>query len=275
MISFEEINKTWTSALSVYSKTILIGERGPYRPISKKVLIFLDYLWKQPKILPNIGEMLENGKIVRFFGDPHLDHENILHLCNRIEFESIESMNATIWKNIEIAHDTSDLVVCVGDLSLKNPIMYQKRLDTLYGNKQLTLIGNHDIKGSTPILWHKFNAAASIAFTIPKELIISWFNNNEYVDVLDWSKLPKHINVGVSHWPVPPSFLPSSSWINVHGHIHDKPSRALRINCSVEAINYKPASFKDLLSIELIDDLIKRQSNVHCFDVEALTFDSN
>jgi hypothetical protein len=50
----------------------------PYRAIGDKTLLFLDGPWKARKDpLPDLGAMISAGKTVRFWADPHFDHENL------------------------------------------------------------------------------------------------------------------------------------------------------------------------------------------------------
>ncbi len=95
MLSFDELNKAWERTLRQHAVTPLQGEDGPYRAIGDKSLKFLDRLWTERKApLPDIGAMIEDGKTVRFWADPHYAHENILKLAARTEFRDVEEMDA-------------------------------------------------------------------------------------------------------------------------------------------------------------------------------------
>jgi len=151
MLSFSELNKTWARALREHATTQIQGDDGPYRPIGDRTLEFLDGLWKARKApLPDLGAMIEEGKVVRFYSDPHFFHANILKLANRVEFRDVEEMDRVIWDNVERAVSESDMVVCLGDLALKNPLAVLRRMASSFGNRHQVIPGNHDPKGAGP-----------------------------------------------------------------------------------------------------------------------------
>ena len=80
--------------------------------------------------------------------------------------------------------------------------------------------------------------------------------------MIDWDRLPSRVKFGVSHWPVPAERLPDANWLNLHGHIHNRPTGPLRMNVSVEAIDYQPKSLRELVTPELLDDLVRRRHGV-------------
>lgn len=265
MLSFTELNKVWQKALRQHAVEPLQGDTGPYRAIGDKHLTFLDDLWEaRRKPLPDIGAMIEAGKAVRFWSDPHVGHSNILRLASRTEFADVEAMDAVLLANLEAAVAASDLVVCLGDLALKNPLGVQRRLVSAYGDRHLTMVGNHDSKGATGSAWAASKAIASLAFSLPIDLIRSWLSESdpEMAELVDWSRLPKRVNFGCSHWPVPIDRLPGPGWVNLHGHIHNKPTHALGINLSVEAIGYRPVTLREVVSVDLVDSLVRRQQGL-------------
>lgn len=265
MLSFTELNATWQQTLRQHALEPVQGENGPYRAIGDKHLIFLDDLWKARRApLPDIGAMIEVGKVVRFWSDQHYGHANIIRLANRTEFADVEAMDATLMANLDAAVGASDLVVCLGDLALKNALEIQRRLVKAYGDRHLTIVGNHDAKGASGVAWAASGALASLAFSLPLDLIRSWVSVSdlEMAELVDWSGLPKRVNFGCSHWPVPIDRLPGPGWVNLHGHIHDKPTHALGINLSVEAIGYRPVTLGEVISVELVDSLVRRQQGL-------------
>jgi hypothetical protein len=87
MINSQQLNKAWAKTLRDHAITPLDGQDGPYRAIGEKSLTFLDALWKARKTpLPDVGAMIEAGQTVRFWSDPHFEHDNIRHLANRSIF---------------------------------------------------------------------------------------------------------------------------------------------------------------------------------------------
>jgi calcineurin-like phosphoesterase family protein len=273
MLSFVELNRIWAKALRDHAVTVLQGESRPYRAIGDKSLRFLEELWKTRKAqLPDVGAMIEAGKCVRWWSDPHFGHDRIRAMCERVEFADVDAMNATIWDNVATAAGHSDLVICLGDLSYRNPaatpLDVQRRLMREFGGNQITLPGNHDAKGQArPEAWTSAGACSALAFALPLELLRDWCEADygELADIVDWKALPNHINFGCAHWPVPPSRMPGPGWICLHGHIHNRPSRPLRINCSVEAIGYVPKTLRELLTAETMDDLVRRQHGLDGF----------
>jgi calcineurin-like phosphoesterase family protein len=260
MLSHIELNKVWATTLREYAACVLQGEKGPYRPISDKSLKLLEALWKDRSPLPDIGAMIEAGKEVRFWSDPHLGHQAILWLAKRSAFSNVEEMDRTIIDNFEAAAEKSDLTICVGDLSMKNPIHWHRRFVFRYGERHALVVGNHDARGARPGPWvGSGNAFASIAFSLPTSLLRSWIEAGDPTAEVDWDELPKRINFGCSHWPLAAHRLPGPGWVCLHGHIHNRPAGPLGINCSVEQIGYRPRTLQELVTTQLLQNLALRQ----------------
>lgn len=236
-----------------------MGERGEYMPVGGRSTDLLKKLWsQQTKQAPDIGALLEAGKTVRWWSDPHFSHENIIRMCNR-PFTDVAEMDKTMMTNVQTAFSQSDLVVCVGDLAMYKADHIQSRLYDAYGDKHLMLVGNHDAKGTKPHGWLKTGAQASLAFSLPINLIKDWMDtdNLELSQCLDWQRLPHRIYFGMAHWPIPASRMPKGVWVNIHGHIHNRPAAPLHINTSMEGISYQPKLLRELITPELISDLIR------------------
>lgn len=260
----KHLNMTWATALREHAVRPLEGEKGPYLAISGKCLCFLDAVWdKQDAALPDIGAMIEAGKTVRFWADPHFGHDNIRRLASRTEFRDVDEMDRFIWGNVERAVARSDLVVCLGDLALKNPFGIQQKMKAAFGEKHVTLVGNHDAKGAKPDAWAASGAFAALAFSLPLELLRSWVvaDHGKNAGAIDWNALPQRVNFGCSHWPVSADRLPAASWVNLHGHIHNRRPGPVGINCSVEAIGYQPRTLRELLTPDLFENLVARATN--------------
>jgi calcineurin-like phosphoesterase family protein len=269
MLSFGELNSAWEAAVRRHAGEPMVGEHGPYKPIGSKSMALLEPLWKgrPAPCLPDVGAMLAAGRDVRIFGDPHFEHANIIRMCER-PFETIEAMDASLWAAVDEAHREADFVLCVGDLALKNPISWQRKIADAHPGKHATVVGNHDAKGSKPEQWIAAGAFATLAFEIELALARSWVEAREpgMSELVDWKALPKRISVGVSHWPLPPQRLPGPGWINLHGHVHNKPSKPLRVNCSIEALDYAPRSIAGLVDARVLDELARRQRGLAGFD---------
>ncbi len=265
MLSFTELNKVWQETLRQHALEPLQGEDGPYRAIGDKHLTFLDELWQaRRKPLPDIGALIEAGKMVRFWSDPHFGHANIIRLADRTEFADVEAMDAAMMANLDDAVSASDLVVCLGDLALKNSLELQRRLVKAYSDRHMTIVGNHDAKGASGAAWAATGALASLAFSLPVDLIQSWVleTDSEMAELVNWPTLPERVNFGCSHWPVPIDRLPGPGWVNLHGHIHNKPTHALGLNLSVEAIGYRPVTLREVVTAGLMDGLVRRQQGL-------------
>lgn len=260
----EHLQILWASALREHAMLPLEGEKGPYLAISSKCLSLLDALWgKKDAAVPDIGALIEAGETVRFWADSHFGHDNIRRLAGRTEFHDVDEMDRFIWGNVERAARESDFVVCLGDLALKNPFGIQQKLKGEFGDKHLILVGNHDAKGVKPEAWAASGAFATLAFSLPLELLRSWItaDHEKNAGAIDWDALPQRVNFGCSHWPVPADRLPAGAWTNLHGHIHNRPPGPLGINCSVEAIGYQPRTLREMLTPDLFENLAARATN--------------
>jgi calcineurin-like phosphoesterase family protein len=265
MLNFEELNKTWTAALRAHALTTIEGKDGPCRALNDRSLELLDRLWAGRVELPDLGAMIEASKQVHFWSDPHIGHDNIRHLAPRPEFVSVEEMDRVIWENVEDAARASDFLLCTGDLALKdeNPLHFQRRLNEAFGSKQLTIVGNHDAKGAKPDEWIAAGGvAASLAFSLPTALIKSWLDEDHASSPVHWDRLPSRVNFGCAHWPVPVDRMPGPSWLNIHGHSHRRMAGPLHVNCSVEAIDYRPKTLRELVTPELLGRLVMRERGI-------------
>ncbi len=185
-----------------------------------------------------------------------------------------------IWGKAFLSHASQTVIGQRGDfrpigdktLKLQNPFGVQNRMTDLFADRHLTLLGNHDVRGANASQWIRRNALATLAFSLPRDLIRAWFaeRHGSEVDDIEWNRVPSEVRFGCSHWPVPIARLPGPEWINLHGHIHGDPSLPLHVNCSVEVIDYAPKRIEDLVTPSVIRDLIRRQDGAFR-DLELLT----
>jgi calcineurin-like phosphoesterase family protein len=254
----DQLNALWQNSVRKHGLTHEKRGSRNRRIMNDKSIELLETLWSRPATtVPDFGAMIEAGKTVRWWSDPHFGHKRIIELCNRTEFSSVEDMDRVILANAVEAALVSDLVVCLGDYSLEEPWKAYKRLVALLGAKHLGFVGNHDAKGVAPAVWAAAGAQASAAFSLDVRLVRDLFaagHTPDEVDLIDWRDLPKRVNFGVSHWPVPMESMPSRHWLNLHGHIHERQAQPLHMNCSVEAIGYRPKTLQELLTVELMLD---------------------
>lgn len=160
------------------------------------MLNFLKNLFKkQPKIF--------------FTSDLHLDHKNIIKLCNR-PFRNVNEMNYTLIKNWNKTVGKQDTIYFLGDfaLSKNNKHRIRKFIHSLNG-KKIFIRGNHDrfLKS-----YHHF---------ILKYKGISFYLVHN----------PAEIPIGWKGW-------------SIFGHTHNKgkfiDKKNKRINVSTELTRYKP-----------------------------------
>lgn len=164
-------------------------------------------------------------KLPRIFcaGDLHLSHTNIIQYCDR-PFVSVESMNDQLVANFRKTLTADDLLILVGDLSMRGPQGANWFLDQMPG-EVIVVAGNHDIHRSSKSVG-SFHALLTCA-------------------VLELS-LPDGRELVFSHYPIQEKLLPLNA-INIHGHIHHHAlypslgSGAQHRNVSVEQIDYAPA----------------------------------
>lgn len=266
MNHFETLQQQWRQSLSTYGATPQMGSKGLYMPIRPKFMTFLNTVWEHwGNNVLDVGALLRAGKEIRVFGDPHFEHQKIILLCDR-PFETVELMDEQLWNAVAQAHEEADFVLCMGDWSMNRPLHWQKRVAEFYPGKHSSVIGNHDMQKTSPNDWCEANAYAALAFSIDRERIQGWLEKNESedADFVDWNLVPEVINVGVSHWPVDPYYYPDASWVNLHGHTHNKPSMPLRMNASMENIGFVPQSIDKMFTVQLLMSVIRRKLELEC-----------
>lgn len=234
------------------------GRGGTFQPIGTKDLRFLHELSTMETPYLDIGAMLEAGKDIRVFSDPHFSHANIIRFCDR-PFSDADTMDAALWKAIDAAYAEADLVLCLGDWSLKNPLHVARQIFNRWGSeKVLGVIGNHDMRGSRPAQWAELNTHSTLEFSVSKE----WLRTQMPTTQLDWSVVPEKVMVGVSHWPVAPNFFPDDSYVCLHGHTHNKTMGPLRLNACVETMAYTPAPLRSFFTPAVVQDVILVRTTV-------------
>jgi calcineurin-like phosphoesterase family protein len=264
-MTFQELNQAWEASCRAYLQTEIAGENGAYRPVGSRSRKLLSALWRARKIdgrVPDVGELLRQGKEVRVFGDPHFGHANIINFCER-PFEDADAMDRALWSSIAAGAERSDLCLCLGDWALAAPLDWHLKARNHFPEKCFTVVGNHDAKDGKPAEWAAAGALPALAFELPMELCVAWARERPGPQPEpDWGKLPATLRVGVSHWPIPPRLFPGAQWINLHGHTHAAPSRPLRVNASMEAIGYEPARIDQLIGWRELGELAIRQDGL-------------
>ena len=263
-----EIEAIWRSALGMHSKTPMQGPDGPSMPIGQASRDLLEGLWAIAPAAVDFGAEIRAGRDVRFFGDPHFEHANIIRLCGRPHADG-KSMDEALWVALAEASREADRLVCLGDWAVKGPLAWARRAARELGAPCATIVGNHDARDPDPERWAKAGAMASAAFSIDKPMAEAWARASEpeIADLVDWQAVPDEIFVGLSHWPLPPERLPGPGWICLHGHTHHRGPYSLCANASMEAIGYKPARLSELIGARLCDELALRERGLHALPI--------
>lgn len=128
--------------------------------------------------------------------DTHFYHNNIIKYCNR-PFSTVEEMNEAIINNWNNVVKDRDAVYHLGDIALCSDELLTAIIKRLKGKKYL-IRGNHDSRS--------VQAFENMGFIILRNPPIRL---DEYRVIL-------------SHVPLPDEQIPDG-FVNIHGHIHDKP----------------------------------------------------
>lgn len=152
-----------------------------------------------------------------FIADTHFGHTNIIKYCNR-PFSNVEEMNEELIKYWNSVVNEDDIVYHLGDFAFKNGDI--TNLVSKLNGKIYLIRGNHDDKS------------------------INYYNAHG-LEVIPTRTLIEDKKIILSHRSIPDRDIPAG-FINVHGHIHNKPledegfSKELHKCVSVEVIDYKP-----------------------------------
>lgn len=154
--------------------------------------------------------------------DTHFGHENIIKYCGR-PFKSVYEMNECLLNNWNSVVKPNDRVYHLGDVYFSSGFREDEAwyfLQRLHGKKTL-ILGNHD-NPQNQLLTRLFSKITLLC-NFKKERLL------------------------LTHMPVwtGPDF---GGMLNVHGHIHEKPSPTKRHkNVSVEWTNYTPIHIDQLI----------------------------
>ena len=179
--------------------------------------------WKElgPTVKP--GGQIDLSKVpsdkLFFWSDTHYGHNKIINFANR-PFADLDEMHEALVQNYNSVVGPTDVVVWIGDVSFKAVSETDQWLNRFNGYKIL-VVGNHDINHGKLKHMNFDEIHTSILF-------------DHYI---------------VTHHPWG-NMLPSN-FVNIHGHMHDRPFKADNHLCAcVELIDYKPMSLEDLLMKE-------------------------
>ena len=150
--------------------------------------------------------------------DQHWGHKNIILYCRR-PFKTVEEMNETMIINWNNVVGESDTILHLGDFALTSQQHLRSIRDRLNGDIIL-IPGNHD---------HASRLRNYDIFVLD-----SLFSEGVT------------INMGNLIFTHRPLLNIPGCMVNVHGHIHDKPSYGKYLNVSVDVTNYTPLSIKEV-----------------------------
>lgn len=176
------------------------------------VLTVFDENWVGLKIFGE-AEFFTEGTYYEFCKNNFF---NIIKYCNRPYKNKIE-MNEDIIKNWNEVVTDEDIIYHLGDFALGSKDDFEKITKRLKG-KKILIRGNHDVKASI---------YEELGFIVLKNAPIR----------LDKEKLL------LSHTPIADKQIPEG-YINVHGHIHNKP-----LNVINEKTEYPPEQYSRKLPI--------------------------
>ena len=155
--------------------------------------------------------------------DTHFFHERLhMVLAPGVRPANNHELMVDRWKET-VAGD--DIVLHLGDVAVGiDPDTYVERIPMLPGDIFL-LPGNHDRSRRKLVAYRTLGWRLIRPFSVPYG---------------GWT-------LSFTHEPIPLAEL-GPQVLNVHGHIHEKPSPGPRyINCSVEQIDYRPTLIKRLV----------------------------
>jgi calcineurin-like phosphoesterase family protein len=151
--------------------------------------------------------------------DTHFGHKNIIDYCNRpfkttteMDWHMVERWNSVVKQNDHVYH--------LGDVYMNSSKDYIENIFRNLNGKKRLILGNHD-NGQDQIL-HRY-----------------------FEKIMMWRCFEK---VVLTHVPIREDNFPGKDRLNIHGHIHEKPSPKGPYRCvCVEQINYTPINLEEFI----------------------------
>jgi calcineurin-like phosphoesterase family protein len=174
--------------------------------------------------------ILPSRKRIWVLSDPHLNHANILTFRGndgaliRPGFANVQEMNERILEGCNSKVRQGDIGYWLGDMVMGDRPGFAKLWPRFNGSTRL-ILGNHDD---------------------PKFLASGGFFKKVAIE----RKFGEY-GIFLSHRPVHETGLElnGQTLLNVHGHIHEKPSPPGPFrNVSVEVMNYEPIKIEELIA---------------------------
>lgn len=172
-----------------------------------------------------------------FMSDLHLGHDNIINYTNR-PFASASHMNGALIAALHERVRPSDTLVLLGDLMFeKDTNAVDVLLRSLPGKQKILVRGNHD--NETVARWNGWKAVADLLQIRIKHSGRTW-------------------QIVMCHYPMETWRAAHHGGVHLHGHTHghgrdfsiwseDGVLKRGRLDMSVEAWSYRPASFGEIL----------------------------
>ena len=166
--------------------------------------------------------MNETNKNIYFAADFHFGHRNVIEYCKR-PFNNVSEMNSQLIKNFNNTVEHDAITYILGDFSFLNTESTKQILKAMKGFKILVK-GNHDPKPN------------------------SYYRKLGFSEVYDKPIIFRD-GIILSHEPVNENLYKNSGFINIYGHLHNNVvnNSDIKFCCSVELIDYKPISLKNIL----------------------------
>ena len=156
---------------------------------------------------------------VWFTSDTHFSHVNIINYCNR-PFDNVEEMNNILIQKWNKVVQDGDIVWHLGDFALGDKTKIPEIVQQLHGNIYLVK-GNHDNRSNQFYRDCGFKEVYNLPVVLDEFIVLS-------------------------HAPMP--FVPSSTMVNLYGHVHDSPMfPTWGVQCAcmcVERHNYIPVNME-------------------------------
>ena len=151
--------------------------------------------------------------------DTHWGHSNIIKYTDR-PFNDVDTMNKVLIKNWNSVIKKNDRVFHLGDVCFFGKSRITELLLQLRG-KKILIKGNHDNNSN------------------------KWYLDAGFSEVYD-KPILMYDKFILSHKPIEIENM--GSFINIHGHIHEKSMSDLNyVNVSVEHIDYTPIAFNKII----------------------------
>ncbi len=174
--------------------------------------------------------------------DTHFNHVNIVEYAGR-PINHNELMQQS-WRKLVQPEDT---VLHLGDVLMGRQDLWPNMPGWLPGKISILTTGNHDEP-------HKKRWLQAKGWNLVPEFSIEYRDWTIYFTHYPlWVAYPNpNENTEVELGPYFHEDLDGQKFLNIHGHIHEKPAPSeYHINVSVEKINYQPVNLKMLLDARI------------------------